>query len=478
MAENGEEIAHKVKHISFAGRRVPILLQDINGPCPLLAIANILLLRDQLHLPPGVGEISQQRIVSMVAAYILDANQINREGTAQEYQANIEHAIHEAIHLLPKLTTGIDVNVRFDDVRRGFEFTNETAVFDLVHIDLVHGWLYDPQDKQTAAAIGKKTYNELVAEVVTVLSNDDAKPRAQAIDADMLALALQQTLGTTSSSQEEEESTNRGMSTSIAPFESQTTPSISSAVNRMLSDIVSSQFDGMRAQGRVAVELTVDEDQASVAVNIREQLMSPALSVAQSATLPVPPSARPQNDEDALHNALLAREFLETTSHQLSHAGLIQLIEVLDPHQLAVLFRNNHFSVLYKHPSQGLFLLVTDQGYLWEGDVVWESLLAVDGDTQLMTSTFTPFDPHHHAGTVSDRQPPVDVHQGSPPSMPDSDYALALQLQQEEEEARAEEEGRRAQRLADETIRRRRQKDEEEEKRRKKSSLTSDCTIM
>jgi hypothetical protein len=33
--------------------------QDVNGPCPLLAIANVLLLRDELHLPAGVGEVSQ-----------------------------------------------------------------------------------------------------------------------------------------------------------------------------------------------------------------------------------------------------------------------------------------------------------------------------------------------------------------------------------------------------------------------------------
>ena len=41
--------------------KVPILLQDVNGPCPLLAIFNILLLRGSLSLPIGIGEISQVR---------------------------------------------------------------------------------------------------------------------------------------------------------------------------------------------------------------------------------------------------------------------------------------------------------------------------------------------------------------------------------------------------------------------------------
>lgn len=51
--------AYKVKTVSFLGRRVPVMLQDVNGPCPLLAIANVLLLRNQLQLPAGVGEVAQ-----------------------------------------------------------------------------------------------------------------------------------------------------------------------------------------------------------------------------------------------------------------------------------------------------------------------------------------------------------------------------------------------------------------------------------
>ena len=38
-----------VKWIEFNQDRLPILLQNINGPCPLLALANILLLRKQVN---------------------------------------------------------------------------------------------------------------------------------------------------------------------------------------------------------------------------------------------------------------------------------------------------------------------------------------------------------------------------------------------------------------------------------------------
>ncbi len=40
--------------------------------------------------------------------------------------------------------TGVDVNVRFSGID-SFEFTDEVAVFDLLGMQLVHGWLVDPQ---------------------------------------------------------------------------------------------------------------------------------------------------------------------------------------------------------------------------------------------------------------------------------------------------------------------------------------------
>lgn len=50
---------YKLKRIDFFGRSVPIALQNENGPCPLLAIANVLLLRKQIQLPEHAPDISQ-----------------------------------------------------------------------------------------------------------------------------------------------------------------------------------------------------------------------------------------------------------------------------------------------------------------------------------------------------------------------------------------------------------------------------------
>jgi hypothetical protein len=41
---------HLIKWIEFNFEHLPILLQNVNGPCPLLAIFNILLLRKQVNI--------------------------------------------------------------------------------------------------------------------------------------------------------------------------------------------------------------------------------------------------------------------------------------------------------------------------------------------------------------------------------------------------------------------------------------------
>ena len=53
------EPVYKLKRIDFFGRKVPVALQNENGPCPLLAIANILLLEKQIELPELAPDISQ-----------------------------------------------------------------------------------------------------------------------------------------------------------------------------------------------------------------------------------------------------------------------------------------------------------------------------------------------------------------------------------------------------------------------------------
>lgn len=62
--------------------------QDVNGPCPLIAVANVLLLRGRASLPPGVGEVGQERLVALVAEALLET--ADRQGLSDEERANLE----------------------------------------------------------------------------------------------------------------------------------------------------------------------------------------------------------------------------------------------------------------------------------------------------------------------------------------------------------------------------------------------------
>ncbi|KAL6603496.1 hypothetical protein ACP70R_043857 [Stipagrostis hirtigluma subsp. patula] len=155
------EVMHRTRAVDFLGRRTPILYQNDNGPCPLLAICNVLLLKNVISLNPDVGEVSQQKLLSLVAERLIDSNS-SVQGKDDEYVRNREQNIADAIDLLPRLTTGIDVNVMFRKID-DFEFTRERAIFDLLDIPLYHGWIVDPQDTETASAIGSKSYNALAS---------------------------------------------------------------------------------------------------------------------------------------------------------------------------------------------------------------------------------------------------------------------------------------------------------------------------
>lgn len=171
-----KDCIHKTKTIQFLGRTTPIVLQNDNGPCPLLAICNVLLLRNQLSLSSDIAEVSQEKLLSLVAERLIDSNS-NVDDKDAAYVENQQQNIADAIDLLPRLATGIDVNIKFKRIG-DFEFTPECAIFDLLDIPLYHGWIVDPQDHNTATAIGSKSYNTLMGELVSLETrNIEVQPK-------------------------------------------------------------------------------------------------------------------------------------------------------------------------------------------------------------------------------------------------------------------------------------------------------------
>ncbi|XP_043716699.1 ubiquitin carboxyl-terminal hydrolase MINDY-1-like isoform X2 [Telopea speciosissima] len=196
--EEEQECLYKTKVVQFLGRTTPIILQNDNGPCPLLAICNLLLLKNNLNLNVDASEVSLQKLLSLVAERLIDSNS-NIENKDAGYVENQQQNIADAIDLLPRLATGIDVNIQFRRID-DFEFTRECAIFDLLDIPLYHGWIVDPQDYATANAIGFKSYNTLMGELVALETKNSEHKSNSEEDSIDFAAATAATLGVPSPS--------------------------------------------------------------------------------------------------------------------------------------------------------------------------------------------------------------------------------------------------------------------------------------
>ncbi|GKU95382.1 hypothetical protein SLEP1_g8744 [Rubroshorea leprosula] len=194
-----KECVYRTKTMQFFGRTTPIILQNDNGPCPLLAICNVLLLRNNIKLSPDISEVSQEKLLSLVVERLIDSNS-NVNNKDDEYLKNQQQNIADAMNLLPRLTTGIDVNIKFRRID-DFEFTPECAIFDLLDIPLCHGWIVDPQDYETSIAIGSKSYNTIMGELVALdTQNMEGMPKNNSEDCVDFAAATTATLGVPSPS--------------------------------------------------------------------------------------------------------------------------------------------------------------------------------------------------------------------------------------------------------------------------------------
>ncbi|XP_003418444.2 ubiquitin carboxyl-terminal hydrolase MINDY-2 isoform X3 [Loxodonta africana] len=289
----GQSVYH-IKWIQWKEENTPIITQNENGPCPLLAILNVLLLAWKVKLPPMMEIITAEQLMEYLGDYMLDAKP---KEISEIQRLNYEQNMSDAMAVLHKLQTGLDVNVKFTGVRV-FEYTPECIVFDLLDIPLYHGWLVDPQIDDIVTAVGNCSYNQLVEKIISYKQSDN-------------------------------------------------------------SELVSEGF--------------------------------------------------------------VAEQFLNNTATQLTYHGLCELTSTVQEGELCVFFRNNHFSTMTKYKGQ-LYLLVTDQGFLTEEKVVWESLHNVDGDGNFCDSEFR-------------LRPPSDpdtVYRGQQDQI-DQDYLMALSLQQEQQ---------------------------------------------
>lgn len=271
-----------LKTISYFGRQLVIICQNENGPCPLLAISNVLLLEGKINISTDKSMISLTELIGLVVDAILEKTNLT---------SNPAHNLQTGyvLDVLPKLAQGLDLNVIFDRVE-SFEFTQEITLFDVLGIRLFHGWLSDPKDESVHCVVGRASYNHLIFKMVEY----------------------------------------RTLLDQISPSDDPLSPP--------------AKKDG--------TALSTEETQL-------------------------------------LGEGAVVETFLAQTAPQFTYCGLLKLYENMEDRQLAVFFRNNHFSTIFSFNGQ-LFVLVTDQGYLHEPSVVWELLSDTDGNTEYYNEEFVP----------------------------------------------------------------------------------------
>ncbi|KAN0110002.1 hypothetical protein V8E51_006389 [Hyaloscypha variabilis] len=354
----------------------PILIQNANGPCPLLALVNALTLSTPAEVETALVDTLRSReqvSLGLLLDAVFDELMSGRRGDAAQALPDVS----DLYSFLITLHTGMNVNPSFvpppptksaNDPRNSmshvhpsereaaipgtFEDTREMKLYSTFSVPLIHGWLPEA-GTQAFAALNRsaKTYED-------------------------------------------------------------------------------------------AQNLMFHEE------GLEDKLQREGLSFEEQATL---------------EDIATIKAFFASNATQLTPYGLQTITTSLAPGAVAILFRNDHFSTLYRHPDTlQLLQLVTDMGYAGHEEVVWESLLDVTGENaEFFSGDFrlvggapqTPSASTPAAGpsdgwtTVQNRRPNANQHQSTPsssshnlpPQSPnieqeDHDLALALQLQEEEEE--------------------------------------------
>lgn len=300
-------------------RELPILIQNANGPCPLLALVNALVLSTPAGAETALIEALRTReqvSLGLLLDAVFDELTSGRRGSAAQELPDVG----DLYQFLLALHTGMNVNPRFvptaievpnlmdadgpiKDVHPalrqpgGFEQTRETRLYSTFNIPIIHGWL---------PTKGSEAY---------------------------------------------------------AAFE-RAAPSFDEALNIQFRE--EELEEKLRTSGLSPDEIKLFEDITSI------------------------------------------KEFLERWPTQLTSYGLDVIRQHLQPGGIAIFFRNDHFSTLYKDPKSGrLMALVTDAGYATHDEIVWESLVDVNGaGGELFSGDFRPVGGPSGAATSSSTTSP------------------------------------------------------------------------
>ncbi|KAL9177785.1 hypothetical protein ABFS82_01G081400 [Erythranthe guttata] len=462
-------VKHSIKFVQYFGRTTPIVLQNDNGPCPLIAICNALSLKNSLGSGLNNPEVSQEQLLSLV----YDRMMHSKPGTYKD--------IEEMFDLLRRLTTGINVNIKFRRID-DFELTPECAIFGLLDIPLYHGWIVDPQDKETYAAIGSESYDILAPESLETKSEQKKKLEDDNVDFAAATITSAPVLASPSPSRDHsfDDSRHRDRKGDIEE-EAEVSKTLElSEVDRFTSVVSSgthlgtSEEDFIEESEETGSPISSDRDDI---YEDEEESIVDSITVVSENREPVNEGHSFEEEAEHLKTLKLSeaderanvtnsekgftkeseetgtssyenqepvyegdrRELIKNfiNGSQLTVYGLSCLQDEVTEREICVFFRNNHFNTMFKYEGE-LYILATDQGFIDLPDLVWEKLNEVNGDTVYMTCDFKVFKMDDFIDSSWDKENamefPSTIGSSEESSSFDSDSQLAIALQQKEYE--------------------------------------------
>ncbi|KAF8124701.1 hypothetical protein EV363DRAFT_1539492 [Boletus edulis] len=158
-----------LKDIVFASQPVKIITQNFNGPCSFIAICNILILRGQIQiLPPDRTTVSYEFLSQLVGEYLLtNCPDID---------------ISAALSIMPSTTKGLDLNPQFTSIT-AFSPASDVGELDLfaqAGIQLVHGWVVDPESPEAEVMAHIRDYDT----AVTLIADADYLTKGKLLSGD------------------------------------------------------------------------------------------------------------------------------------------------------------------------------------------------------------------------------------------------------------------------------------------------------
>lgn len=66
-------LAYHLKWVKWRGKKTPIITQNENGPCPLIAIMNVLIFKGRIQLPPMMEIINANQLMEYLGDCILNS---------------------------------------------------------------------------------------------------------------------------------------------------------------------------------------------------------------------------------------------------------------------------------------------------------------------------------------------------------------------------------------------------------------------